>query len=87
MAKKFDKQYIDKANKLIREILNDEKEYDDWTQISLTVQNAVQAAANVYGISTDEEVYKMRGFITELICAVLNNLRTLDVTFKKKDNG
>lgn len=27
MAKKFDKQYIDKANQLIREILNDEKEY------------------------------------------------------------
>lgn len=63
------------------------KEYDDWTQISLTVQNAVQAAANVYGISTDEEVYKMRGFITELVYAVLNNLRTLDVTFKKKENG
>lgn len=37
MAKKFNKQYIDKADKLIREILNDEKEYDDWTQISLTV--------------------------------------------------
>lgn len=29
MAKKFDKQYIDKANQLIREILNDKKEYDD----------------------------------------------------------
>lgn len=25
MAKKFNKQYIDKADKLIREILNDEK--------------------------------------------------------------
>lgn len=25
MAKKFDKQYIDKANQLIREILNDKK--------------------------------------------------------------
>nr|UWG14757.1 MAG: hypothetical protein [Bacteriophage sp.] len=87
MAKKFNKQYIDKADKLIREILNDEKEYDDWTQISLTVQNAVQAAANIYGARTDEEIYKLRGFITELLCATLHNLKTLDITFKKKENG
>lgn len=65
MAKKFNKQYIDKADKLIREILNDEKEYDDWTQISLTVQNAVQAAANIY------EPELMRKFISYV--ALLQN--------------
>ena len=65
MAKKFNKQYIDKADKLIREILNDEKEYDDWTQISLTVQNAVQAAANIM------EPELMRKFISYV--ALLQN--------------
>lgn len=29
----FDKEYIESANKKIWQVLNDEKEYDDWTQI------------------------------------------------------
>ena len=84
MDKKYNKQYIERANTLIWEILNDKKEYDDWTQISLTIQNAVQAAANIYGISTEEEVHKMRAFITEIAYMSLHNIQTLDITFKKK---
>ena len=33
MAKKYDKEYIERCNKQIWEILNDKAEYDDWTQI------------------------------------------------------
>ena len=45
--KKYDPKYIEDANKRLWNILNDKKEFDDWTQISLSVQNAVQAAANL----------------------------------------
>lgn len=85
--KKYNKEYIAKVDKTIREILNDTKEFDDWTQFSLTIQNAVQAAANVFGLSTDEDKHKMAGFLQELVYQVTKNLQTFDITFKKKDNG
>ncbi len=34
------------------------KEYDDWTQICFSMQNAVQAAANIWGISSDEQLIR-----------------------------
>ena len=49
----LNQEYIEKARTLIREILEDTKEYDDWTQICFSMQNAVQAAANIWGISSD----------------------------------
>ena len=57
--KSFNQEYIEKAKKLIHEILEDKKEYDDWTQICFSMQNAVQAAANIWGASSDEQIYKM----------------------------
>ena len=47
MRKKFDPKYIEDSNKRIWQILNDKKEFDDWTQIALSGQNAVQAAVNI----------------------------------------
>jgi hypothetical protein len=32
-SKSFNQEYIEKAKTLIHEILEDKKEYDDWTQI------------------------------------------------------
>lgn len=49
---KYNKQYIEHSNKKIWEILNDNKEYDDWTQICFSMQDAVQAAADTFGCST-----------------------------------
>ena len=46
-SKSFNQEYIEKAKTLIHEILEDKKEYDDWTQICFSMQNAVQAAANI----------------------------------------
>lgn len=37
-TKPFDQEYIEKAQKLIHEILEDKKEYDDWTQICFSMQ-------------------------------------------------
>ena len=38
---KYDKKYIEHSNKKIWEILKDDKEYDDWTQICFSMQDAV----------------------------------------------
>ena len=83
-SKSFNQEYIEKAKTLIHEILEDKKEYDDWTQICFSMQNAVQAAANIWGISSDEQINKMRSFITEMIFTELSNLKQFDTVFKKK---
>lgn len=83
-SKSFNQEYIEKAKKLIHEILEDKKEYDDWTQICFSMQNAVQAAANIWGASSDEQIYKMKGFVTEMVLTELSNLRQFDISFKKK---
>lgn len=81
----LNQEYIEKARTLIREILEDTKEYDDWTQICFSMQNAVKAAANIWGTSSDEQIYKMRAFVTEMVLAELSNLRQFDIEFKKKN--
>ena len=48
------------------------------------MQNAVQAAANIWGISSDEQINKMRAFITEMVLIELSNLKQFDIVFKKK---
>lgn len=83
-SKSFNQEYIEKAKTLIYEILEDKKEYDDWTQICFSMQNAVQAAANIWGISSDEQINKMRAFVTEMVLTELSNLRQFEISFKKK---
>lgn len=85
MSKKYDPKYIEDANKRLWNILNDKKEFDDWTQISLSVQNAVQAAANIWGISSDEQIHNMAGFIRDIALAELANLQRFDITFADKN--
>lgn len=84
--KKIDTKYIEQCDKKIWDILNDEKEYDDWTQISLSVKDAVYAAANVWDINTPEEKDRMNKFITELLIGgVLKNLSEFEIGFKRKE--
>lgn len=85
MKKKYDKQYIKSANKRIWEILNDKKEYDDWTQICFSMKDAVQAAADIFGCSSDEEIHKLYRFIREMVYKETENIQTFDITFKKKE--
>lgn len=86
MKKNYNKEYIEHSWKQIWEVLNDEKKYDDWTQICFSMKDAVQAAANVWGMSSDEEIHKMRSFFQELVYTEVKNLQTFDVTFKKKES-
>lgn len=83
--KKYDKQYIEHSNKTIWEILNDNKEYDDWTQICFSMQDAVQAAADIFGCSSDKEIHKLYCFIREMVYKETKNIQTFDITFKKKE--
>lgn len=83
-SKSFNQEYIEKTKTLIHEILEDKKEYDDWTQICFSMQNAVQAAANIWGTSSDEQINKMRAFITEMVLTELSNTKKFDIVFKKK---
>ena len=85
MKKKYDKQYIESANKRIWEILNDKKEYDDWTQICFSMKDAVQAAADIFGCYSDEEIHKLYCFIREMVYKETENIQTFDITFKKKE--
>jgi hypothetical protein len=86
MKKKYNKEYIEHSRKQIRNVLNDEEEYDDWTQICFSMKDVVQAAANVWGMSSDEEIHKMHRFFQELCYIELKRLQTFDITFKKKES-
>ena len=79
-SKSFNQEYIEKAKTLIHEILEDKKEYDDWTQICFSMQNAVQAAANIWGISSDERSYSRNAQKTGARTGVVRTGRGRDLT-------
>lgn len=81
----FDKEYIESANKKIWQVLNDEKEYDDWTQICFSMKDAVQAAADIYGSLSEIEIHKLFSFFREMVYKETENIQTFDITFKKKE--
>lgn len=83
--KKYPPEYIAKIDNTINNILNDKAEYDDWTQICFSMQDAVQAAATIWGCSTDEEKHVLAGFIQEMAVKEINNIRKFDITFSKRE--
>lgn len=82
--KKYDPKYIEESEKRIEQILLDEKEYDDWTQICFSMKDAVHAAATIYGRNTDELIHKLNGFVLEMATKEINNVNKYDITFQKK---
>jgi len=82
--KKYDLKYIQEAEKRIEQILHDTREYDDWTQICLSMKDAVHAAATIYGRDTDELIHKLNGFVLEMVTKEINNINKYDITFQKK---
>lgn len=83
--KKYDPQYIASCDKQISNILNDKAEYDDWTQICFSMQDVVQAAATIWGCSTDEEKHALMGLIHEMVIKEMNNIQKFDITFRKRE--
>ena len=82
--KKYDPKYIEDATKRIEQILNDTREFDDWTQICFSMKDAVHAAATVYGRNSDELVHKLNGFVLEMVAKAVSNINKYDITFQKK---
>lgn len=82
--KKYDKEYIEKADKLIWEILEDKREFSDYTQIGLSIQNAVKAAADTWGLESEEQIHKLAGFIHELVYFEVKNIQKFDITYKER---
>lgn len=63
----FNKEYIEHCERKIQDILNDEREYSDWTQICFSMKDAIHAAIEVWGISNEDEIHKMGCFIREMV--------------------
>lgn len=81
---KYHPQYIQNAENRIKEILNDTREYSDWTQICFSMKDVVHAAATIWGRSSDEQIHKLNGFIVEMVMKEINNINEFEITFKKK---
>ena len=87
MSKKIDKEYINKVEKKLHEVMYEEPGAQDWMQFSLSVRQAMLAAATVYGSSTDEQKYKLRALLAELVCNyVLQNLQQWDIRYSKRND-
>lgn len=80
----FNKEYIEHCERKIQDILNDEREYSDWTQICFSMKDAIHAAIEVWGISNEDEIHKMGCFIREMVFKEILNIREFDINFKKK---
>lgn len=53
-------------------------------RFAFSMQDAVQAAADTFGCSTDEQIHKLNCFIQEMVYKEINNIRKFDITFKKR---
>ena len=85
--RKHDKKYIEFTKNKIHDVLNDNREFSDWTQISLSAKDAVKALADVIGTSDDDSICTINAFLSELTYKMIEDVRDFDITFKKKENG
>lgn len=87
MAKQnFDKEYLEQVNKRLREVMYEKPGPQDWTQFSLSIRDAMLAAATIFGSSTDEQKYNLHRLLSELtINHALQNLQKWDITYTKRE--
>ena len=84
--KKFSKEYLEKADKMLRQAMYEEPGPQDWTQISLSIRDAMLAAATVFGSpTTDEQKHRLNCLLTELTVGhALPNIQRYDITVEEK---
>lgn len=90
MAKqKFTELYIEEVNKQLNKVMFQEPGAQDWTQFSLSVRDAMLAAATIFGSSTDEQKHNLYRLLYELVTNhVLFNLNEYEIQYiKKSDNN
>ena len=87
MAKqKFDKEYLERVTKRLREVMYSEPGAQDWTQFSLSIRDAMLAAGTIFGSSTDEQKHNLARLLSELtIGHSLPNLQKWDITYTKRE--
>lgn len=87
MAKQnFNKEYLEQVNKRLREVMYEEPGPQDWTQFSLSIRDAMLAAATIFGSSTDEQKHNLHRLLSELtIDHALQNLQKWDITYTKRE--
>lgn len=75
MKKSFNPRYISDAQKRIWKILNDIEADNDLTRATLSIKDAVQAAANVWGVHSDKEIHHINQFIREISYLAYQNIK------------
>lgn len=89
MAKqKFTELYIEEVNKQLNKVMFQEPGVQDWTQFSLSVRDAMLAAATIFGSSTDEQKHNLYRLLYELVTNhVLFNLNEYEIQYIKKSEN
>ena len=84
--KKFSKEYLEQADKILRQAMYEKPGPQDWTQISLSIRDAMLAAATVFGSpTTDEQKHRLNCLLTELtLVHALPNIKRYNITVEKK---
>ena len=84
--KKFSKEYLEQADKMLRQAMYEKPGPQDWTQISLSIRDAMLAAATVFGSpTTNEQKHRLNCLLTELTVGhALPNIEQYDITVKEK---
>jgi hypothetical protein len=80
--KKFSKENLEQADKMLRQAMYEKTASQDWTQISLSIRDAMLAAATVFGSpTTDEQKHRLNCLLTELtIVHALPNIERYNIT-------
>ena len=84
--KKFSKEYLEQVDKKLRQAMYEEPGPQDWTQISISIRDAMLAAATVVGSpTTDEQKHRLNCLLTELTVGhALPNIKRYDNTVEEK---
>ena len=84
--KKFDKEYLEHIDKRLREVMYQEPCDQDWTQFSLSIRDAMLAAATIFGSATDEQKHNLARLLQEIVIDhALPNLKKWDITYVKRE--
>lgn len=83
--KKFDHEYIEKVRKTIHEVMYQEPAATDWSQICLSVRDAMLVVSTYLGPEDDEKLDLLNKILAELtVSKVIKNLRDYNIYYERK---
>lgn len=88
VKQKFSEMYLEEVNKRLDEVMFEEPGPRDWTQVSLSIRDAMLATATVFGSSTDEQKHNLYRLLFEIIHDYyIPNLSKYDITVTEKPDN